>query len=90
MTNKLRSLKQLEGFLGRDIRESSVAFNIERQLTADEIEEVIKYCRHDVHETMHIFIANISEFKLQLELLKMFNLPLKNISKTKLNCRHLF
>ncbi|MBU5214581.1 hypothetical protein [Heyndrickxia oleronia] len=83
MTNKLRSLKQLEGFQGHNIRESSVDFTIDRELTEEEIEEVIKYCRHDVHETMHIFTANISEFESQVELLKMFNLPIRNISKTK-------
>lgn len=83
MTNKLRSLKQLEGFQGHDIRESSVDFTIDRELTDEEIDEVIKYCRHDVHETMHIFTANISEFESQVELLKMFNLPIRNISKTK-------
>ncbi|PEF99669.1 hypothetical protein [Bacillus toyonensis] len=83
MTNKFRSLKQLEGFQGHDIRETSVSFNISRELTKEEIEEVIKYCRHDVHETMHIFMETITEFESQVELLKMFNLPLRNISKTK-------
>ncbi|PER45282.1 hypothetical protein [Bacillus thuringiensis] len=82
MTNKFRSLKQLEGFQGHDIRETSVSFTIQRNLT-EEIEEVIKYCRHDVHETMHIFMETITEFESQVELLKMFNLPLRNISKTK-------
>jgi DNA polymerase elongation subunit (family B) len=83
MTNKFRSLKQLEGFQGHDIRESSVDFTIDRKLTQEEIEEVTKYCRHDVHETMHIFTEQITEFESQIELLKMFNLPLKHISKTK-------
>lgn len=83
MTNKFRSLKQLEGFQGHDIRESSVSFDILRELTPDEIQEVISYCRHDVHETMYIFKENISEFESELELLKMFKLPLKHISKTK-------
>lgn len=83
MTNKFRSLKQLEGFMGHDIRESEVSFDINRSLTDKEIHEVIKYCRHDVHETMHIFMENISEFESQMELLKMFKLPLRNISKTK-------
>ncbi|MED0936451.1 hypothetical protein P4T37_06940 [Bacillus mobilis] len=83
MTNKFRSLKQLEGFQGHDIRETSVSFNISRELTEEEIDEVIKYCRHDVHETMHIFVETITEFESQVELLKMFNLPLRNISKTK-------
>ena len=83
MTNKLRSLKQLEGFMGHDIRESSVSFDIDRNLTESEIEEVKKYCRHDVHEAMHIFMENLEEFESQIELLKMFNMPLRNISKTK-------
>lgn len=83
MINRLRSLKQLEGFMGHDIKESSVDFTIDRALTAEEVQEVIKYCRHDVHETMHIFMENITEFESQVELLKMFNLPLRHISKTK-------
>lgn len=83
MTDKNKSLKQLEGFQGHNIKESSVSFDIKRGLTEKEIDEVIKYCRHDVHETMHIFMENIEEFQSQMELLKMFNLPLKNISKTK-------
>jgi predicted DNA-binding protein YlxM (UPF0122 family) len=83
MTNKFRSLKQLEGFQGHDIKESSVDFTIDRELKDEEIEEVINYSRHDVHETMHIFMEKITEFESQLELLKMFNLPLRNVSKTK-------
>lgn len=83
MTNKFRSLKQLEGFQGHDIRETSVSFNIDRALSDAEIQEVIKYCRHDVHETIHIFMETISEFESQVELLKMFKLPLRNISKSK-------
>lgn len=83
MTDKNKSLKQLEGFQGHNIKESDVSFDIERPLTEKEIDEVIKYCRHDVHETMHIFMENIEEFQSQMELLKMFNLPLKYISKTK-------
>ncbi|MDO6448105.1 hypothetical protein [Oceanobacillus profundus] len=83
MTNKFRSLKQLEGFMGHDIRETSVSFETMRELTDEEIHEVIKYCRHDVQETMHIFAENIDEFTSQMELLKMFDLPLRHISKTK-------
>ena len=83
MTNKFRSLKQLEGFMGHDIRETSVSFDTMRKLTDEEVQEVIKYCRHDVQETMHIFAENINEFTSQMELLKMFDLPLRNISKTK-------
>lgn len=83
MTNRFRSLKQLEGFMGHDIQETSISFDTMRKLTDEEIEEVIKYCRHDVQETMYIFMENIHEFESQIELLKMFNLPLRHISKTK-------
>lgn len=83
MTKKDKSLKQLEGFAGHNIKETSVDFTIDRPLTEKEIQESIKYCRHDVHETMFIFMENIEEFESQLELLKMFNLPLRHISKTK-------
>jgi len=83
MINRLRSLKQLEGFQGHSIKESSVDFSIDRKLTPDQIEEVVKYCRHDVHETMHIFMETLEEFQASLQLIKIFNLPMRSISKTK-------
>jgi len=78
-----RGLKVFEGFMGNDIRETSVPFNIDRKLTADEIKEVIKYCRHDVEQTIEVFLKRLSDFEAHMGLLKMFNLPLSNISKTK-------
>lgn len=81
-TNKFHSLKQLEAFMGHDIRETTVPFDIDRPLTESELEEVIFYCRHDVHETMEVFARNITEFEAQLSLIKEFNLPLRHISKT--------
>src|SRR5699024_8617314 len=83
MTDRNKSLKQLEGFMGHDIQETSVSFDVDRKLTEEEIKEVIKYCRHDVQETMHIFTENIHEFTSHMELLKMFKLPLRNINRTK-------
>lgn len=83
MTKKDKSLKQLEGFMGHNIKESDVSFDTDRKLTNDEIQEVIKYCRHDVQETIHIFTEDIEEFQSHMELIKMFNLPLRHISKTK-------
>lgn len=87
MTNKFRSLKQLKGFMGHDIRESSVDFTINRILTEGEIEEVIAYCRHDVQKTLYIFMENIHEFQSQIELLKMFNLSSSTFQKRKHNCQ---
>ncbi|MGX7328280.1 hypothetical protein [Enterococcus bulliens] len=80
--SKLYSLKQLEAFMGHDIRETTVPFDIDRKLTNDEIEEVIFYCRHDVQETMEVFAHQLNEFDSHVSLLNEFQLPLRNISKT--------
>ena len=53
MQNTL-SLKSIEGHLGLPIRESNVDFNIDRPLTKEELEEVIKYCKYDVDSTEKI------------------------------------
>ncbi|GAA0122227.1 hypothetical protein UT300018_15430 [Clostridium faecium] len=76
-------LKQLEGFMGNDIRETTVPFNINRKLTEEELKEVIFYCNHDVEQTMEVFINRIEEFEAHMGLIKNFKLPLKYISKTK-------
>ena len=77
------SLKQLEGFMGENIKESSVPFDIERKLTEDELGEVIEYCRHDVEQTIKVFEATKSEFDAQLALIDAFNLPSNLFNKTK-------
>ena len=51
MTDKFKGLKQLEGFMGNDIRETTVDFNIDGKLTPKEIEETFFYCNHDVEQT---------------------------------------
>lgn len=76
-------LKQLEGFMGNNIKETSVDFNIDRKLTAEEISETIKYCKHDVEQTIEVFIERKADFDAHLGLIKKFNLPLNYISKTK-------
>ena len=80
--NKFYSLKQLEGFMGNDMRETTVPFNTDRKLTAKEMAETIHYCLHDVEQTMEVFIRNKADFDAHMSMLKTFNLPLKNISKT--------
>lgn len=76
-------LKQLEGFMGNSIKETSVDFNLDRKLTPEEINETIKYCTHDVEQTMEVFIQRKPDFDAHLSLIKTFNLPLNYISKTK-------
>ena len=78
-----RGLKTFEGFMGNDIRESSVPFDIDRPLTDAEKAETEIYCTHDVEQTIEVFIKRKSDFEAQMGLLEMFHMPLSNISKTK-------
>mgnify|MGYP003585555273 CR=1 FL=1 len=76
-------LKQLEGYMGNDIRETDVSFKTARKLTEAELRQVEKYCRHDVEQTMEVFLNRTDEFETQLSLLNAFKLPLSYIAKTK-------
>lgn len=78
-----RGLKELEAFMGHDIQETSVPFNINRKLTPAEIQETLKYCKHDVMETFHVFVETKTEFESHVGLVQEFDLPFNNINKTK-------
>ena len=78
-----RGLKTFEGFMGNNIKESSVPFDIDRKLTPAEIAETVKYCCHDVEQTIKVFMERIADFEAQMGLIEMFHMPLSNISKTK-------
>lgn len=82
MPNIPVSLKALEGFLGKNIHETSVPFDINRKLTSTEISETIDYCRDDVINLIDVFLQRKSEFDSQFALVKEFNLPLSSIGKT--------
>lgn len=45
------SLKAIEGHLGMNITESSIAFDTDHPLTEHEMEELVEYCIHDVDAT---------------------------------------
>lgn len=75
-------LKTLEAFMGNDIRETSVPFDIGRKLTQEELEETEKYCTHDVEQTIEVFLARKAEFDAAMGLVKIFNLPLSYMGKT--------
>jgi hypothetical protein len=83
VTTGFHSLKQLEGFMGSRIKESSVPFDIDRKLTEQELIEVIDYCKHDVSETINVFENRIEEFESQLALIEAFNLDMSQFTKTK-------
>lgn len=78
-----RGLKAFEGFLGNNIKETSVPFDIDRKLTEEEIQETIKYCRHDVEQTVEVFMRRYDEFNAMMYFIKHFKLPLDYLSKTK-------
>lgn len=86
MSGKIdKGLKTLEGFMGHNIKESSVPFDIDRPLTDTEKAETELYCTHDVEETVETFILRKADFEAQMGLIEMFPevLSLSDISKTK-------
>ena len=76
------SLKKLEGFMGDNIIESKVSFDIDHPLTDSEIKELLYYCTNDVLALIKVFLERKSEFDSQLALIKEFNLPLNYVGKT--------
>lgn len=78
-----RGLKSFEGFMGNDIKETSVPFDINRKLTQEEIQQTVFYCRHDVEQTIEVFIKRIDEFNTIMFFIKHFKLPLAALNKTK-------
>lgn len=83
MVDRNYSLKQLEGFIGDNIKETSVPFDLDRKLTQRELDETVKYCRHDVMETLKIFMLKDEDFISHMNLIKAFNLNINCINKTK-------
>jgi hypothetical protein len=83
VTTGFHSLKQLEGFMGSRIKESSVSFDIDRELTEQEIKETIEYCKFDVLQTIEVFENRIEEFESQLALIEAFDLDMSQFSRTK-------
>lgn len=83
MPNIPTSLKTLEGFMGGNIKETDVDFNIDRPLTAEEIALTEKYCRADVEALIEVFIKQYKEFESHLSLITTFDLPIQFLGKTK-------
>lgn len=72
MPNPPVGLKTLEGFMGSDIKETDVDFRIRRRLTQEEIQQTVKYCRHDVEQTIEVFLKKISEFNAMHGIIQAF------------------
>lgn len=69
------SLKTKEGFMGNDIRETEVDFNLPRKLNPPEMRQTVKYCQHDVEQTIEVFRRKKEVFESQVQLIETFELP---------------
>ena len=65
-------LKTIEAFLGANIKETDVPFDLDRKLTDEEIQETVKYCRHDVEMTIEAFFQTIDVWNAMYGIIKAF------------------
>lgn len=78
-----KSLKQLESYLGVNIHETDVNFDIKRPLTEAERKLNRKYCHDDVYNTALVFQHTIDDFKAHMGLCQLAGEPLSSMGKTK-------
>lgn len=78
IADKGLSLKAIEGNMGMSIVESSVPFDLDRALTASELQEVIKYCKYDVDATVELYKARKDYLDSKKIVAEMYGLPLSN------------
>lgn len=82
------SLKAIEGNNLENIVESKIDFRIDRKLTEDELDEVIRYCKNDVEATYNLYLkrSKYIESKKQIAKIKGVSelevLPLTNAKIT--------
>ena len=76
------SLKQMECFFGDKIDETEVDFNLDRNLTEEEKKKTESYNLSDLVTTYKLFLEQFDEIKLRLDLIKDYNLSLKDLCLT--------
>ena len=77
------SLKAIEGHLGMDICETEVDFMLERQLTPEELESTVFYCKHDVDATERIMDLRKNYLQNKINIGKLAGLDeVKSMSMT--------
>ena len=76
-------LKTLEAFSGMSIEETTIPFDYDGEFTSEMIDEVLRYNKYDVMATIMVFMERKSEFESYMGLIKLFNLPLSYLGKTK-------
>lgn len=78
-----KSLKQLESYLGVNIHETDVSFDIKRPLTEDEKRLNREYCKDDVYNTALVFQHTQDDFKAHMGLCQLAGEPISSMAKTK-------
>lgn len=78
---KFGSLKEFESNIGMSIKESEISFDKEN-LTDEEKEEVIKYCKHDVEATVRLLNYRREYIDAKKMLSEMFDIPLDKALKS--------
>lgn len=76
------SLKELEGYLGTSINETTVDFELDRPWTPQELEEMKEYNRYDLKATWEYMLICKETIKAKIMLIQKYNLPKKYISMT--------
>lgn len=75
------SLKEFESNIGMSIRESEISFD-KCNLTEEEKEEIIRYCKHDVDATVKLLEFRREYIDSKIMLSEMFNIPLSTALKS--------
>lgn len=83
--NKGFSLKEHSAFLGIDIKETEVDFDMERELTDEEKELNITYCKNDVLATEKRFEQNIGMLLAKATIALMFDMDKTDLMQTNAN-----
>lgn len=78
---KFGSLKEFESNIGMSIKESEISFDKEN-LSEEEKEEVIKYCKHDVEATVRLLDYRREYIDAKKMLSEMFDIPLSKALKS--------
>lgn len=77
-----KSLKQLESYMGVNIHETDVDFNLTRPLTKEERKLNRAYCHDDVYNTALVFQNTKDSFEARFGLCQLAGEPLSSMEKT--------
>lgn len=83
--NKGFSLKEHSAFLGINIKETEVDFDMDRPLTDEEKEKNVAYCKNDVLATEKRFEQNISMLLAKATIALMFDMDKTDLLQTNAN-----